>query len=430
MKQRIPERSVSDILTRAIEISIINREEDTAVMLYDLDFLQERLDELNYRFPENSLHAIAAKANPLIKMLEIIKASGFGIEVASLPELYLAERTGFPVDKIVFDSPSKTKKEIKHALDLGIRINADSFSELERIKEILDKQSSTSPIGIRIKPHTGTGAIESTSVSGKISKFGIPIDTNRDKIIDFILNNNWVSTLHLHIGSQGIPINMLVEGTAKLFHFIRDINKILEAKGFVHRIRSFDIGGGLAVSYHPDSPAEGLAVYREKLESAIPGIFNGELQIITEFGRYIHANTAWVASKVEYVKKEKDYHIIMTHLGADFFLRKCYNPEDWHHHISIADQTGRIKTGNRTKKYIIAGPLCFAGDVIAKDIELPEAKEGDYIIVYDVGAYNLSMWSRYNSRQIPMVLGYSEKKNEFSLLKKRETPEDLYQFWK
>ena len=44
--------------------------------------------------------------------LKKIKELGVGLEVASLPELYLAEATGFSADKIVFDSPSKTKTEI------------------------------------------------------------------------------------------------------------------------------------------------------------------------------------------------------------------------------------------------------------------------------------------------------------------------------
>ena len=169
--------------------------------------------------------------------------------------------------------------------------------------------------------------------------------------------------------------------------------------------------------------------YQTMLKEKLPELFNGQFRLITEFGRYIYANTGWVASKVEYVKREKGYNIIMTHVGADLLLRKCYNPDDWHHQITLVDKTGKLKTGIAENKYIVAGPLCFAGDIIARDIELPEAEEGDYILIHDTGAYTLSMWSRYNSRQIPKVIGYDEGAKTFEVLNTRESKEDLLRFW-
>lgn len=80
-------------------------------------------------------------------------------------------------------------------------------------------------------------------------------------------------------------------------------------------------------------------------------------------------------------------------------------------------------------KYWVAGPLCFSGDVVARDVELPVVEAGDYIIIHDTGAYTLSMWSRYNSRQIPKVIGYHNDTNQFEILKKRETYNDLIRFW-
>ena len=118
----------------------------------------------------------------------------------------------------------------------------------------------------------------------------------------------------------------------------------------------------------------------------------------------------------------------MSHLGADFMLRECYNPQDWHHEIGVMDANGKLKSPDKKEKYFIAGPLCFAGDIIGHDLELPEVKEGDYLIIHDVGGYTLSMWSRYNSRQVPKVIGYEGKKIE--ILKKRERIPEVVDFWK
>ena len=56
-------------------------------------------------------------------------------------------------------------------------------------------------------------------------------------------------------------------------------------------------------------------------------------------------------------------------------------------------------------------------------------QEGDYILIHDAGAYTLSMWSRYNSRQMPKVIGYRSETDKFEVLKERENLEALQEFW-
>ena len=56
-----------------------------------------------------------------------------------------------------------------------------------------------------------------------------------------------------------------------------------------------------------------------------------------------------------------------------------------------------------------------------------EIAPDDLVVIEDVGAYALAMWSRYNSRQMPRVLGL--RQGHFSVLREREEPEDLVRFW-
>lgn len=426
MKNRILIKDISQTFQKAIKTKDFISRNDSAIIFYDLDFLSDRINFLKQLFPQDTLHAIAVKANPLIKILEEFKKAGIGLETASLPELFIAEKLGFSSNKIVFNSPSKTKEEIEYALKLGVHLNADSLIELDRISKLYKATESVSNIGIRVNPQVGTGRIKSTSVADKISKFGIPIDDHRQEIIKAFARYKWLNGIHLHIGSQGISIEQLLRGLKKVYSLVEEINLQLIQEG--RQIIFFDIGGGFPVSYSINDPKPGLEKYVEKARSKHPELFSAKYKLITEFGRYINANTAWAISRVEYVKNEPNYKILSVHLGADFLLRKAYNPTDWHHKISVLDRNGRLKTGKDKKKYIIAGPLCFASDIIATDIELPEIEEGDFIVIHDVGAYTLSMWSRYNSRQIPKVIGY--KTNSFYTLKERESLDDLYNFWK
>ncbi len=429
LKSNLSKEEISKAFSIALSQKDLITDDDTSVMFYDLTFLNERIADLQYLFPQTTLHAVAVKANPLTSILKKIKEFGVGLEVASLPELYLAEATGFSADKIVFDSPSKTKKEIEYALNLGVYINADSFDELDRIDEILKIVKSKSVVGVRINPQIGSGSIKSTSVADAISKFGIPINDNIERLKEYYLKHDWLTSIHVHIGSQGCEVPLIIDGIRKVLNFAKDVNECLKQNSRKKLIETFDIGGGLPVSYHLDKTPISMKEYQAMLKENFKELFNGQFKLITEFGRYIYANTGWVASKVEYVKRESKYNIAMTHIGADLLLRKCYNPDDWHHQITILDKEGKMKSGTDKNKYIIAGPLCFAGDVIAKDLELPIVTEGDYILIHDVGAYTLSMWSRYNSRQIPKVIGFWNDNNNFEVLKKRESKEDLFEFW-
>lgn len=427
LKSALSKEEISRVFKKALSDKTLVNAGDTAVLFYDLAFLEARVEELKTVFPETTLHAIAVKANPLTKILNKIKAMNVGVEVASLPELYLAEKAGFAPETIVFDSPCKTKSEIEYALKSGVCLNADSFDELDRIAESEKTEKSKSIIGVRINPQVGLGNIQSTSVAGAISKFGIPIVANRKKITDYYLKYDWLRSIHVHSGSQGCPVPLLISGIRKVLDLTNEINESLK-KDSKSLIETFDMGGGLPVSYYPGIKPVSMQQYTTMLMESCPELFDGRFRLITEFGRYIHANTGWVASKVEYVKREQDCNIVMTHVGADLFLRKCYNPGDWHHHITLVDKDGNLKSRTDKNKYRVAGPLCFAGDIIARDIELPVAGEGDYILIHDAGAYTLSMWSRYNSRQMPKVIGYYQ--NEiFEILKERESKEDLVKFW-
>jgi diaminopimelate decarboxylase len=429
MLSRIPDEKMSLAFSRALQEDRLIGREDTALIFYDLSYLKEKIEDLVGLFPESTFHAIAIKANPLAKILKYIKSLGVGLEAASLPELYLSQKAGFSPDKIVFDSPVKTKQEIEHALSLGVHVNADSLLELERIHELLKRKSSKSTIGVRINPQVGTCSILSTSVAGKFSKFGIPIQEKREELMERFLKYEWLRGVHLHIGSQGCEVESLIKGIDTVLIFVKEVNRFFERKNIQRRIDIFDIGGGLPVSYHRNKEPFSMSNYCQELKLRFKELFDTNFKLITEFGRYIHANTGWVASRVEYVKRGTTVDTAMIHVGADLFLRKCYRPHEWHHEITVVDRYGKIKTGRDINKYMIAGPLCFEGDIIAKEIDLPNVEEGDYILIHDTGAYTLSMWSRYNSRQIPKVIGYYQDGKIFETIKEREDVEKVWEFW-
>lgn len=425
MIPNLPITTIQSVFQSALEKGLI-RSEDTVVMFYDLDFLEERIRYLVSLFPEHTLHGIAIKANPLMPVLGMLQKMKLGAEAASLGEVMIALKAGFIPEKIVYDSPVKTMRELEFALQSGIHINLDSLAELERVAELKKRIASKSTIGIRINPQVGTGTILESSVAGEYSKFGVPIKTKRTELLKTFSEYDWLTGVHLHVGSQGCPMELLLKGIEVVYDFVQEVN----TQAGTRQINIFDIGGGFPVSYDHLTQPPDLTEYATQIKTRFPELFTINYSLFTEFGRWVHVNTGWTVSRVEYVKHDPGITTLMIHAGADLFLRECLTPSSWKHEYSLFDKNGKRKTGTDKYPYNLAGPLCFSGDILAKNIELPVAEEGDYLVIHDTGGYTFSMWSHYNSRQTPRILGYSAKGDKFEVLKERGTIQDLLEFWK
>lgn len=96
--------------------------------------------------------------------------------------------------------------------------------------------------------------------------------------------------------------------------------------------------------------------------------------------------------------------------------------------LLVLDPHGQPRHGP-VQPWTIVGPLCFAGDVIARDRPLPAIAEGDLLVVRDTGGYTLGMWSRHCSRGIPEVLGLRGPEPSLHTLRPRETAQDVVRFW-
>ena len=136
------------------------KEIDTAVIFTHLPRLFARLKHLKDVFEPSVQHSIAIKSHPHIEQLRVICERGFGLEAASIEEVRRALVAGCPPERLVFDSPVKTRREIIEVSQLpGILVNVNSLSELTRIPE-----DAECMVGIRINPEIHTGSPELFSV--------------------------------------------------------------------------------------------------------------------------------------------------------------------------------------------------------------------------------------------------------------------------
>lgn len=388
---------------------------EPAVIVHDLARMRAAIAEVRAAFPATALHTVAIKANPLVGVLQAAVEAGAGLEAASIEEVHLALAAGCPAGHVVFDSPAKTLPELLDALRLGVRINCDSLAELARLAAL--PLPPRAPVGLRINPEVAASPLALTSVGHRGSRFGVPL-SDRAAIVDAFARHRSLTGLHVHVGSQGAALADLVEAARRL----ADLRAEICLKRPVP-IDTIDLGGGLPAVYRDGDPHLTPAAYAAALRAAVPEFFAADVQLVTEFGRAIQASCGFVVSRVEAVKPGP---LAVLHVGADLFVRPVYRPHEWHHDLVVLDPAGAPKPGPAAP-VTLAGPLCFGGDILARDVPLPPIEPGDHVLVRDAGAYTLAMWSRYCSRAIPLVLGCDD--GGFTVLRRRDTIADIVQFW-
>lgn len=349
------------------------------------------------------LHAFAVKAAPLVPVLRLLQEEGIGAEVASPGELALARAAGVRPAHTVLDSPAKTPAELREALALGIAVNADNPQELERIDMLVGSAPTVSPLGLRVNPQIGAGSIGALSTATRTSKFGVALrdEGAREWLVRAFLDRPWLNRLHTHSGSQGVPPALMAEGVRAVHELAEEIN----AAAGRPQIDTIDIGGGLPVNFSSDEETPRYAGYARLLKETVPGLFDGRYGLVTEFGRSLLAKHGTIVARVEYTKSAGGRPIAVTHAGVQVATRTVYAPAAWPLRLTAHDPRGRPKSGPAVPQDV-AGPACFAGDLLAENRELPLLEPGDYAAVLDTGAYYFAHHYAYNSLVRPGIYGF------------------------
>nr|WP_229379165.1 diaminopimelate decarboxylase [Streptomyces sp. VRA16 Mangrove soil] len=370
------------------------------------------------------LHAFAVKATPLVPVLRLLHEAGMGAEVASPGELALARAAGVSPARTVLDSPAKTGAELREALALGIAVNADNAQELARLDTLVTSAPTRSPLGIRVNPQIGAGSIGALSTATATSKFGVALrdEGAHDWLVRAYLDRPWLTRLHTHSGSQGVPLELMAQGVRAVYELAEEIN----AAAGRQQIDTLDIGGGLPVNFGSDEDLPDHATYAKLLAETVPGLFDGRYGLVTEFGRSLLAKHGITLARVEYAKETGGRPIALTHAGVQVATRTVYMPGSWPLRVVAYDAEGRPKSGPGVAQDI-AGPACFAGDLLAENRELPLLEAGDYAAALDTGAYCFAHHYSYNSLARPGIYGFTTTPEgvRFATVREPQAIEDI-----
>ncbi len=229
--------------------------------------------------------------------------------------------------------------------------------------------------------------------------------------------------MHTHTGSQGCPLGLMARGVAQAVEFADEV----EAAFGPGRVEGIDIGGGLPVNFSDDDVMPTFSMYVEQLRTHAPRLFARGYRIVTEFGRSLLAKNGFLAAYVEDAKSAGGRRIAITHAGVQVATRTVFAPDAWPLRIEAYDGSGAARR-DRPVRQDIAGPACFAGDLLARNCALPLLRPGDLVVVPDTGAYYFSTPFHYNSLPEPAVHGVrvdADGRIAFSLIRPAQDPWEL-----
>ncbi|MCZ0932261.1 MAG: diaminopimelate decarboxylase [Oligoflexia bacterium] len=370
--------------SQALLLKEIVQQEKTPFYLYDIQGLREW-----YRFflsaTQNQAKVFfAMKSNFNEQVLRAFQKEGAGVDVVSGGEARLAQDCGFQPQDIVFSGVGKTAEELKMAVEQKFfQINVESFEELKRLAQICSEKNQTAPLALRINPNVNFSSHPyiKTGLSGH--KFGLE-ESELKEILTFIKKNQalYLQGLSMHIGSQIFDLNPLFQA----IHYLKSLYEQLKREGFPLKV--LDIGGGLGVNYQQGDLEEEKAKLKE-FGKTLKSLFkNFDGQVITEPGRFLTARFGILCATVEYIKKSPKKQFVILNSGMNHFLRTALYSDP--HRILAFKQTQSLQ------KYDVVGPICETGDCFAKDIFLPELKQGESVALADTGAYGFVMANSYN----------------------------------
>ena len=354
----------------------------------------------------------AMKANPFLISVLDKKLDKF--EVCSPGEFAICEKEGINREKIVLSGVNKEKKDILYTMKTGAVgiYTVESLNQLELIN------SCAVECGIKVKV-----LIRVTSGN----QFGInerqvyEIADRKDELKGIIIEG-----IQCYSGTQKKKLSQIEAEVV----WLQAIAHTCEAEHGV-KLKEIEYGPGLSVDYFVTDKCDAMNTDFDELKefAAMIKEMSEKFNVTLEMGRYIAATCGILISRIADMKMNDTtrYAIIdsginhINYYGQAMAMKKprCeFIPMEYTEGFADGAAHEVEVYSQGVQPYNICGSLCTVGDVIVKNLELKDAKIGDMIAFYNIGAYSVTEGIYlFLSRRMPAIVLYSNK-NGYRVIRK------------
>jgi diaminopimelate decarboxylase len=380
------------------------KEHGTPLYIYHAEKIKEQYAKLTHAFSgSNVVFFYACKALTNLSILRYIHSIGANIDCSSVNEVKLALHAGFRPSQILYTSNGIGFDEIEETVTLGVNINIDSLSNLEKFGK---RYGHTYPVGIRLRPNIMAGGNLKISTGHDKSKFGIPVE-QLDKILAVVKQHSLLITdLHIHTGSDIKDADVFVKGIEVLFDIIPHFKEL----------KSVDLGGGFKIPYKQNDEEIDIELLAKKVKQSFDSHPQAkDLQIWFEPGKFLVSECGYFITQVNVLKETGATTFVSVNSGFNHLIRPMFY-DSYHRIENISNPEAE------ENNYSVVGNICET-DTFAWDRKLNEVREGDYLVFHNAGAYGFEMSSNFNSRLKPAEVMIKDGKT--TVIRRRESFDDL-----
>ena len=330
------------------------------------------------------------KTNPSLTVLELLAKMGTGADCASQLEINLALFAGISIRNISYNAPAQDLRICQSLLTSGANVVMDDVEAIVELQNVLKNVAITGKLFLRVNLPDYIGYAnkndnqELMAHGHKSSKFGIPSEELKDMLKRITIP---VSGLHVHVGTQMDNMKSFEYAISCLNDIADDLNETGLS------ITDINIGGGLGIPFDSNQEFPSL----EHWSSSMKALQKADYRYGVEPGHALVGNAVALLTSVLTVKNSRGKKWAIADVGTDQLAKVTLLK--WPHRI-LNESGEELQPGSDA----VAGPLCFAGDTLAENIDASPLKKGSPLLITEAGAYTFSLSNKFNGRVAPKWL--------------------------
>jgi diaminopimelate decarboxylase len=356
----------------------------TPLYIYSAEVIRRRLREIRCALAATGAPfriSYAMKANRFRPVLEAVRREkDIGIDACSPREVALALDVGFAPEEISVTSVMPSNRDLAQYASAGTHVNLDTYSALSRWTAT---PRHGQRVGLRIDPRVPAGYRQDPRLAYADGKFGfLPADV--PDVARFAASLGLeIDELHVHVGWG------LQEEASDALGVV--YGRLATLACALPGVQVINTGGGLCWRQQSEERPLTPEMWSTLLKTHLAPLGK---TIACEPGTYPVASAGLLIAEVNTVEPRGG----VTWLGLD----AGQNVNGYAAHYGIPHQIIHVSRplDPAECRYNIAGNINEGIDVFARDMALPEVREGDLLALFPAGAYGSSMASEHCLRPL------------------------------
>ncbi|MCC6749204.1 MAG: hypothetical protein IT371_16195 [Deltaproteobacteria bacterium] len=323
----------------------------------------------------------SSKACYVGRVQQTVVREGLGLEVCSGGELLLALRSGVAPAEICWNAVALSDEELGLlvAHDVGL-VGLNTRADLERVARAHAAAGRKRPIFLRVHPGTARGYLERDGRLGFDLESGEALEAAR-----LVAARPSLELVGLHghcLAGRTSPTDHVVVGK-ELGAFARALHE-----AFGMKVRQLNLGGGLAAASALERAGWPIAAFVDTLAQELRSLLPWPVELVLEPGRYVVEDAAVALCRVLGERRAGEARWAIVDLACNYlqpFGGRTFS-------MLVVDGAA---SGGASSVAAVGDATCSEAGVLAREVRLPEAAEGQLLVVPGVGHYTESVAHRF-----------------------------------